>query len=663
MTRLATWFHSLSLRLLISMLVIGAVLGSVAALAAGICFSVGASLVRQGNERAETALRTAATVFAGSADGYTVQWAEDGSLARIDVWGLLPYRDNNLVESIKRITGAEASIYTVDKATRNLMIGTTTLTGPDGAAALGAILDPGGPELTALGAGETYAAEEVLDGATYFTAYKSVVRDDEIVGVLRVAVPFAQVEGALWETMSMVLAVGGLVTLIFGGLGYAASLGLMRPIPRLVETMRRIAGAEYDQSVPYGNRRNEIGQIAGAVEVFRQNGIRIEAMTAGEVASREAHRRERQDMMTTLRREIGAVIDAAVDGEFGLRVTAEFPDPELAELAAGINRLVGSVDHGLAETSAVLSAMAEADLTGRVTGDFAGAFGRLRDSTNAVAIRLSEIVADVQATSRNLRSATEEIMHGADDLSVRTTRQAASIEETSAAIEQLSGIVTSNAHEAREASDNAAAAVQTAEAGGKAMSTATQAMERILQSSSEISTIIEVIDDIAFQTNLLALNASVEAARAGDAGKGFAVVAVEVRRLAQSAAEASSDVKRLVEQSASEVQNGSKLVAEASQKLAAMLAATHSNSRLIEAIAQRSTEQATAIEEISSAVRQMDEMTQHNAALVEQTNAAIAQTEGQARRLDAAVEVFVIETGPHETTPHGRPRPSALLVA
>ncbi|WP_323015090.1 methyl-accepting chemotaxis protein, partial [Devosia sp.] len=134
-------------------------------------------------------------------------------------------------------------------------------------------------------------------------------------------------------------------------------------------------------------------------------------------------------------------------------------------------------------------------------------------------------------------------------------------------------------------------------------------------------------------------------ARAGDAGKGFAVVAVEVRRLAQSAASASADVKALIEQSANEVKGGSRLVSNAAEQLSAMLVAVDENAALMQSIAQASRTQAGAIEEVSVAVRTMDEMTQHNAALVEQTNAAIEQTEGQASELDRVVDIFTLEDG------------------
>jgi len=294
----------------------------------------------------------------------------------------------------------------------------------------------------------------------------------------------------------------------------------------------------------------------------------------------------------------------------------------------------------IAELTNSLARMAQGDLGGRVDAVFTGQYEMLRGAFNDSLGQLQDIVAGLRKASRGVRSATAEILAGANDLSSRTTRQAATIEETSASVEQLSSTVSENASRAASASDKARLVAQNAADGGTVMGEATQAMSAIEASSAKISNIIGLIDDIAFQTNLLALNASVEAARAGDAGKGFAVVAVEVRRLAQSAASASGDVKALIEASAGEVRAGAKLVGKAAERLSDILAGADESARLIDAIARANQEQSGALNEVTVAVRQMDEMTQHNAALVEQTNAAIEQTEMQASELDRIVEVF-----------------------
>ncbi|WP_323013812.1 methyl-accepting chemotaxis protein, partial [Devosia sp.] len=372
-------------------------------------------------------------------------------------------------------------------------------------------------------------------------------------------------------------------------------------------------------------------------------GLRVSQMTEAEAARIVADEENRRQMMSQLQSAFGEVVDAAIAGDFTQRVATQFPDEELNALAGSVNNLVETVDRGVSEVGEVLGAMANTDLTQRMEGHYEGAFAKLKADTNAVADRLTEVVLQLRKTSGSLKTATGEILSGANDLSERTTKQAATIEETSAAMEQLASTVMANAGRAREASVNASKVTQTAEEGGKVMDAANEAMERITQSSAKISNIIGLIDDIAFQTNLLALNASVEAARAGDAGKGFAVVAVEVRRLAQSAASASADVKALIEQSGTEVTHGSKLVGEAAGKLATMLEAIRGNTAALEAIARDSAEQATSIEEVTGAVRTMDEMTQHNAALVEETNAAIEQTEAQASELDRIVDIFAVE--------------------
>ncbi len=348
-------------------------------------------------------------------------------------------------------------------------------------------------------------------------------------------------------------------------------------------------------------------------------------------------------MMSELQSAFGVVVDAAAVGDFSKRVNADFPDEELNNLAFGVNSLVETVDRGISETGDVLSALANADLTRRMEGDYQGAFLQLKNDANAVGEKLGNVILQLRATSRELKHATGDILSGANDLSERTTKQAAAIEETSASTEQLADTVNENTKRAKTAQKTVDEAREVAERGGEVMDEANQAMERITSSSNKISNIIGMIDDIAFQTNLLALNASVEAARAGEAGKGFAVVAVEVRRLAQSAAEASNEVKALIEQSVTEVDGGSKLVAQASENLQGIVSSVRGVTTLMNEIAQESQDQATAINDISQSIREMDEMTQHNAALVEETNAAIDQTEAQASELDRVVEQFKVD--------------------
>ena len=467
------------------------------------------------------------------------------------------------------------------------------------------------------------------------------ITDDQWVVVT--SVPVATLEAALNQGRMMIAGLAILCVLIAGAILFVLIRQMVgRPLGNLGKTVSVMAEGQYDVEIAGQNRSDEVGTLARALEVFRENGLRMAQMTEAEAARIIRDQQARTAMMAELQRAFGQVVDAAVAGDFSRRVDTEFPDAELNALASSVNNLVATVDRGLGETGEVIAALADTDLTRRMRGDYEGAFARLKSDTNAMADKLSGIVGQLKNTSRGLKTATGEILSGANDLSERTTKQAATIEETSAAIEQLASTVLKNAERAREASDVSAGVTRTAEEGGQVMGEANMAMERITQSSAKISNIIGLIDDIAFQTNLLALNASVEAARAGDAGKGFAVVAVEVRRLAQSAASASSEVKVLIEQSGTEVKTGSKLVADAAARLEAMLEAARSSNALMDGIAHESREQASAIEEVNTAVRQLDEMTQHNAALVEETNAAIEQTEAQATELDRVVDIFTV---------------------
>ena len=493
----------------------------------------------------------------------------------------------------------------------------------------------------------------------YVAAPAHFGKEFELIGAMVLVLDLGPAIANAWGVAFQIMGIAVIASVLaLGGLVYAIRRMVSRPIEKLDSSMRELAEGNLDVEVTGARRQDELGAMARTVEVFRENANRMREMSDQEVAAEQRRQDERAKMMQDLQRSFGAVVDAAIAGDFSRRVDANFPDEELNALARSVNDLVETVDRGIAETGGVLAALAHTDLTHRVTGSYDGAFDKLKTDTNAVADKLVEIVGRLKQTSRGVKTATVEILSGANDLSERTTKQAATIEETSAAMEQLANTVLENAKRAGAASEQAETASRTAQEGGEVMGRANQAMERISSSSAKISNIIGMIDDIAFQTNLLALNASVEAARAGEAGKGFAVVAVEVRRLAQSAAEASSEVKALIEQSGEEVSGGTRLVAEAAEKLGALLEAVKANATQMGDIAKDSREQASAIEEVNTAVRQMDEMTQHNAALVEETNAAIEQTEAQATELDRIVEVFTLDEAERSRSPAEPAKPA-----
>ncbi|MGV8834310.1 MAG: methyl-accepting chemotaxis protein [Devosia sp.] len=645
--RVSQFIANIKLTTMIAALVISAIIVSVSVVSVAIFINLRSATTETAMRQQITNLKTAATILEGSLPGAEVSWSEQGDITAISTWAMpRKFLDNGLVDSISRVTGEAATVFGWDETEQDFIRMTTTIEGADGNRILGTPLGKGGAVYASMMEGKTFFGEATIVGRPYYTAYQPITdQAGTPVGILFVGIDRAAIEGVIYDTLNLMLIVGLVALVVLGGLGYLLSRLMMSAVPRLAQTMKRVADGDYSTEVGYTSRGNELGEMARAVEVFRQNGLKMTEMTEEEHAATLRRGQERTDMMVTLQAAFGEVVDAAIGGDFSKRVHAQFPDQELNALATSVNTLVETVDRGIGETGAVLGALANTDLTKRMTGDYQGAFAQLQSDTNAVSDKLAEVVGNAKQISGSLKQATGEILSGMNDLSERTTKQAATIEQTSAAMEQLASTVAENARMAEDANGKAQTVSGSATQSGATMTEANAAMARITSSSAKISNIIGMIDDIAFQTNLLALNASVEAARAGDAGKGFAVVAVEVRRLAQSAASASSDVKALIEQSATEVKGGSKLVSDAADQLVAMLDAVNENAVLMQAIANASRDQASAIDEVSIAVRTMDEMTQHNAALVEETNAAIEQTEAQASELDRVVEVFTLVEG------------------
>ena len=352
---------------------------------------------------------------------------------------------------------------------------------------------------------------------------------------------------------------------------------------------------------------------------------------------------EDQTAEVAVQQEVAGIVEAAVQGDFSKRLELAGKEGFMLDLSEGINRVVETSDRGLQDVGRMLGSLAQGDLTDRITGDYRGAFGRLKDDANATAEKLGEIIGQIKEATETINTAAQEIAMGNNHLSQRTEENAASLEETASSMDELTATVKHNSDNARQANQLAIGASEVASKGGAVVGEVVKTMETINESSRQIVDIIGVIDSIAFQTNILALNAAVEAARAGEQGRGFAVVAGEVRNLSQRSATAARDIKALIGHSVEQVAGGSKLVIKAGQTMEEIVASIQRVTDIMSEIAAASTEQTAGIEQVNRAVAQMDEVTQHNAAMVEEAAAAAESLEEQAQHLAVAVATFKVD--------------------
>ena len=285
-------------------------------------------------------------------------------------------------------------------------------------------------------------------------------------------------------------------------------------------------------------------------------------------------------------------------------------------------------------------AAGDGDMTRRLPLVSKDEVGDLANQFNAFVEKLRGVLLKVMSSSRNLELAASEVSAGNIDLSSRTEQQAASIQQTAASMEELSGTVRGTADQAMSAHAVAAGAVDTARRGNDAVTTAAKTMKVAVEQSGRIVGIVGMIEGIAFQTNILALNPAVESARAGESGRGFAVVAAEVRNLAQRSTSAAKEIKTLLEVSVENVQAGAEQVNLAGKTIAELTEAISNVATITSEIAHSAREQSRAIGEVNQAVSLMDQSTQQNAALVEEIAAASESLSTQGRDLNATVGFF-----------------------
>ncbi|PIB90421.1 methyl-accepting chemotaxis protein [Caulobacter sp. FWC2] len=419
----------------------------------------------------------------------------------------------------------------------------------------------------------------------------------------------AMVDAAAAEARSSVMLVISLLTAVAVAMVALVIVGvaslkarIVTPLSRIAAYMSRLAAGDYSEEPPMLGRRDEVGEMAAAISVFRAAAIERRSALAGERAREQA--------------------------------TWERAREEAEQSARGRrSEMIQSLDEGLRR-------LAAGDLKQRIDQAFPEEFEGLRDNFNVSVATLRDTIGQVVNCASAVGAGSKEITIAADDLARRTELQAATLEETSAALHDVTSTVRQTAENAREARQEVTRGRELVSKSSEVAEQAVTAMEDIDTSSRKIGQIITVIDEIAFQTNLLALNAGVEAARAGEAGRGFAVVAQEVRALAQRSADAAKEIKTLVSEASRSVENGVGLVGRVGEELTDVVEQFGKIQDLAEKIAEAARNQATSLGEVNTAVGQMDQATQQNAAMVEQTTAASHSLTQEASQLAQLVARF-----------------------
>lgn len=372
---------------------------------------------------------------------------------------------------------------------------------------------------------------------------------------------------------------------------------------------------------------------------------RVNQTYSGQVESLKQSINALADSLADVSNEIQTVVESANNGDLSKRVNTNNKQGFAGQLAISINNLMENSHTALQEVSNVLDALSHGDLTKKVQGNYKGTFNALKDYTNGTVDNLSRLINDIQSSAVSINSSSKEIAGSNNDLYHRTDQQTSSLRDTANNMENISHTVRQNAENAKQANQFVMSTAEVAEKGGAVVGQVVTTMNAITESSRKISDIISIIDNIAFQTNILALNAAVEAARAGEQGRGFAVVASEVRTLAQRSASAAKDIKVLITDSVTRVEQGSKFASQAGDTMQEIVESVRRVTDIVAEISAASTEQSEGIESVKASIVNMDNITKQSLSVVQHANSIAENLARQSDGLASSVTVFRIGNG------------------
>ena len=427
-----------------------------------------------------------------------------------------------------------------------------------------------------------------------------------------------------------------------------AAAQFVHATPAAKALLQKLAGSSFNPDQYYGNKlsglfknpdtadRFDKAVVSGESVDMEIEGRHIRLLAKpiidanGRGIGRVTHWVDRTDEIAS-ERELANMVNAAAQGDFSHRLNVGGKSGFYANLGAGMNQLLDTSEQGLSDVAVVLAAFAEGDLTQRIEHNYAGLFGKVRDSANSTAENLSRVMGEVRAAADALTGAANQVSATAQSLSQAASEQAASVEETTASVEVMSASISQNSDNAKVTDGMATQTSKEAVDGGRAVSQTVIAMKQIAAK-------IGIVDDIAYQTNLLALNAAIEAARAGEHGKGFAVVAAEVRKLAERSQEAAKEIGELAGNSVTTAERAGRL-------LESIVPSIQKTSELVQEIAAASAEQSDSVVQIGGAMGQLSKATQQNASASEQLAATSEELSGQAEHLQQSIAFFNIGEG------------------